>query len=123
MPKLEEVMSSNRTNRLAWFAAGLLAAGLFIPVVSSGQGTAPIVNSNTGININDQARVVQEEQLKENGGDPREYAAYAAFHNVSLQQIDKKIQLGETFVNKYPNSLWIELVYQELAQTYYSKRD
>src|SRR5271168_1352770 len=123
MPKLEEVMSSNRTNRLAWFAAGLMAVRLSIPVVSGAQGTGPITNPLTGLNANDQARVVSEEQLKQNGGDPREYAAYTAFHNVSLQQIDKKIQLGETFVNKYPNSLWIELVYQELAQTYYSKRD
>jgi tetratricopeptide (TPR) repeat protein len=116
-------MRSSRTNRLAWFAAGLMAAGLSFPVVSSAQGTGPITSPLTGLNANDQARVVAEEQLKENGGDPREYAAYKAFHDVSLQQIDKKIQLGETFINKYPNSLWVELAYQELAQTYYSKQD
>lgn len=123
MPKLGESMSSNRTNTWAWFAAGLMAASLSFPVVSSAQGTGPITNPLTGLNAADQARVVQEEQLKENGGDPREYAAYKAFHDTSMQQLDKKIQLGESFVNKYPTSLWAELVYQELTQTYYAKQD
>ncbi len=116
-------MNSNRTSTRVWFAAALVAAGLTFPVVSGAQGTGPIVNPNTGININDQARVVQQEQLKENGGDPRAYDAYKKFHDTSMQQLDKKIQLGEFFLNKYPQSLWAELGYQELAQTYYAKHD
>ena len=111
------------TSKWMGFALTLVAGILASPAILSAQGTGPITNPLSGLNANDQARVVQEEQLKENGGDPRAYEAYKKFHDTSMQQVDKKIQLGEAFINKYPTSLWAELGYQELAQTYYAKHD
>ncbi len=116
-------MRTKRAIRWVWYASTLIFGVFAVPAISSAQGNGPITNPLTGLNANDQARVVQEEQLKENGGDPRAYDAYKKFHDTSMQQLDKKIQLGEAFINKYPNSLWTELGYQELAQTYYAKHD
>ena len=55
--------------------------------------------------------------------DPAEEVAYKAFYDASLQDVDKKIQLGEDFVQKYPASRYDESVYAVLVQEYMTKRD
>jgi len=55
--------------------------------------------------------------------DPMEEAAYKAFFVTDAQDADKKIQLGEGFVQKYPTSRYDESVYATLVQAYLAKQD
>jgi hypothetical protein len=64
-----------------------------------------------------------EAYLRQNLGDPKEIAAYQAFHKVTEQDADKKIKLGNSFLAKYPSDHYSEAVYEELTQTYYDKKD
>jgi len=54
--------------------------------------------------------------------DPQEQAAYKAFYDASPQDADKKIQMGEDFVAKYPASRYDEGVYANLVQLYVPKQ-
>jgi tetratricopeptide (TPR) repeat protein len=72
----------------------------------------------------DQANVrLNEMNLRQNLGDPKEMSAYQAFHKVTEQDADKKIKLGNSFLAKYPSDHYSEAVYEELTQTYYDKKD
>jgi tetratricopeptide (TPR) repeat protein len=53
--------------------------------------------------------------------DPKELSAYKAFY--AAQGLDKRIELGQRFLQKYPSSLLAGAVYAELVQTYYTKQD
>jgi tetratricopeptide (TPR) repeat protein len=55
--------------------------------------------------------------------DPKEEADYKAFFDASPQDTDKKIQLGQDFVQKYAMSRYLESVYAGLVQAYYLKQD
>ena len=119
-------MKSSCMNRYICLAAVLMSASLSLPAVSNAQGTSqsnPMDNSLTrsdSIRASDQ---VQTEYLRETLGDPREEAAYQAFHKASEQDPDKKIKLGDTFLAKYSKSRYSAAVYEELCQAYYDKKD
>lgn len=107
-----------------WLAAGLMSACLSIPAVSSAQGTQPPAYTSMTENDGRQANVeMTEAYLRQNLGDPKEIAAYQAFHKVTEQDADKKIKLGNSFLAKYPSDHYSEAVYEELTQTYYDKKD
>lgn len=56
--------------------------------------------------------------------DPEEEKAYKAFFDASApQQTDVQIQLGEQFVQKYPQSKYAEPVYARLVQNYLNKQE
>lgn len=56
--------------------------------------------------------------------DPEEEKAYKAFFDASApQQTDSQIQLGEQFVQKYPQSKYVESVYARLVQNYLNKQE
>jgi len=55
--------------------------------------------------------------------DPREETAYKNFYSVNSDQVDKKIQLGSEFLQKYPKSLLAEPVDAGLMNAYYQKQD
>jgi len=55
--------------------------------------------------------------------DPLEEAAYKAFYDAGAKDADKRIQLGQDFVQKYPSSRYTEAVYAGLTNAYYSKQD
>jgi len=55
--------------------------------------------------------------------DPEEEIAYKGFYDASAQDTDKKAQMGEDFVQKYPSSRYDEAVYAGLVQVYLSKQD
>jgi len=55
--------------------------------------------------------------------DPEEEMAYKAFYDAGPQDADKKSQLGESFVQKYPSSHYDEAVYASLVQVYLGKQD
>ncbi len=55
--------------------------------------------------------------------DPEEEAAYKAFSDTKPTDADKRIQLGEQYVQKYPNGKYAEAVYQGLTTAEYDKQD
>ncbi len=54
--------------------------------------------------------------------DPAEEAAYKAFSDAKPEETDKRIQLGEQFVQKYPASKYDLVVYTSLTDAYYNKQ-
>lgn len=55
--------------------------------------------------------------------DPKEQAAYDAFFHVNPESLDKKIQLGNAFLEKYPASIFDEAVDSGLVTVYFEKQD
>lgn len=115
-------------NRCLWLAAGLISAGLFLPAVSNAQqggptGGSTMDNPLTRTDANRASEKIEEQYLRQTLGDPKEEAAYQAFHKASVQDADKKIKLGDAFLAKYPSDRYSEAVYEELTQAYYDKKD
>jgi tetratricopeptide (TPR) repeat protein len=106
-----------------WLAAGVMSACLSLPAVSSAQGNAPVSNQLTKADADQANEQLNETYLRQNLGDPKEIAAYQAFHKVTEQDADKKIKLGNSFLAKYPSDHYSEAVYEELTQTYYDNKD
>lgn len=102
-----------------------LAAALSAPCALA-QGTSSMGGINNSITQMDGRQAnkdVTEEYLREQLGDPKEEAAYQAFHKASDQDPDKKIHLGIAFLAKYQKDRYSQAVYEELSQTYYNKKD
>lgn len=55
--------------------------------------------------------------------DPEEEKAFKAFYDTGVTEPEKEIQLGEPFLQKYPQSRYAEQVYSRLAQAYYNKQN
>ena len=55
--------------------------------------------------------------------DPEEEAAYKAFTDTKPEDDDKRIQLGNAFVAKYPTSKYAAAVYSGMTQNEYDKQD
>jgi tetratricopeptide (TPR) repeat protein len=55
--------------------------------------------------------------------DPAEEADYKAFFELKPEENDKRIDLGENFVLKYPKSKYAEGVYSQMANAEYAKQD
>jgi tetratricopeptide (TPR) repeat protein len=113
-------MGSLGMNARFSFAAGLMAVGLSFPAASAGQGVS---NSTTQIDGRQSQDQLTEQYLQQNLSDPKQEAAYQAFHKLSTQDADKKIRLGQDFLGKYPSGPHTQGVYEELVQTYYVKQD
>jgi tetratricopeptide (TPR) repeat protein len=107
------------------FAAAILVAVLLCPHGSAAQGTpSSAINSSLSVMDTIQGdREIMEKSLQQNFGDPKEQAAYDAFHKTSSDEPNKKIKLGDAFLAKYPNDRYSQAVYEELAQAYYIKKD
>jgi tetratricopeptide (TPR) repeat protein len=102
-----------------------LAATAALATVSDAQGTNPntVPDKENQANQDQQQKQKELEQAPAPKIDPKEEAAYKAFFDVSPQNPDQKIQLGEDFVKTYPNSRYLESVYAGLTQAYYAKQD
>ena len=108
-------------------AAVFLVASAMFPNVANGQGgtsaAGPVNNSVTAMDGRQAQADMTEKYLLQQLGDPKELAAYQAFHKASEQDGDKKIHLGLAFLAKYPSDRYSSAVYEELSQTYYDKKD
>jgi tetratricopeptide (TPR) repeat protein len=110
----------------AIFFAATFLVGCLLPLNCEAQGAPPGGPlNNTLKTMDDQQgmRSTSEEYRRQELGDPKEEAAYQAFHKTSEQDADKKIHLGITFLTKYPSDRYTESVYEELSQTYYDRKD
>ncbi|HEX4004522.1 MAG TPA: tetratricopeptide repeat protein [Candidatus Acidoferrales bacterium] len=106
------------------FGAILLAAALLLPVTSVAQAPPrPANDSLTQVNAGQATHDFDEKDLDQNLGDPKEDSAYHAFQKVPAADADKKIKLGQAFVNKYPKDRYTQTIYDEVAQVYYAKQD
>src|SRR5580658_1424735 len=108
----------------------LLAAFLLTPnsFAQYQQGTPPATPSSQA----GAASQTQQQTQKETPpaaaaaapkADPEEEAAYKAFSDAKPEDADKRIQLGEKYVEKYPSGKYDALVYQGLTTAEYSKQD
>jgi hypothetical protein len=116
------------TYHLAFAAvATFLVVTAMFPDVANGQGgtspAGPVNNSVTSMDGRQAQTDMTEKYLRQQLGDPKEEAAYQAFHKASEQDADKKIHLGLAYLAKYSSDRYSAAVYEELSQTYYDKKD
>lgn len=119
-------MRRSEINRKIWVLVGWMVASLAVPAVSSAQGGAGAGGTDNTLTRGNSVQTDQdiaESYLRQTLGDPREEAAYQAFHKTREQDADKKIKLGNTFLAKYPADRYSQAVYEELTQTYYDQKD
>ena len=103
-------------------------AALAFAAVSAAQGTNPnfVPSQEQQQDQNQQLKLRQMNQTPTDAGAkaaPAEEAAYKQFYLSSPQDLDKRIRLGEAFVQKYPVSRYAESVYAALARAYSAKQD
>jgi len=102
------------------FAISLLAATLAQAQSNRAQG--PLMTSDA--DQEDGMHEITELQTRSGAKfNPKEEAAYKAFYSVNPELPDKKIQLGNDFLQKYPTSILAESVEVGLMNAYYAKQD
>jgi len=122
-------MRSIQRSAWVWFAVGIVSAGLFLPVTSSAQGIPTDTRRTTSDNTLTQTdseragQQLEDTYLGQTMGDPKEEAAYQAFHKTSEEDMAKKVKLANAFLAKYPGDRYTEAVYEELSQTYYDMKN
>jgi tetratricopeptide (TPR) repeat protein len=113
--------------RFAVWALSMTFASLVVPAVSWGQSqTAPPAQMGQGELEQRQGEMAVLTELRKSNTvkiDPREEAAYRAFYSVKPGDLDKKIQLGNDFLKKFPKSPLAEAVDAGLVNAYYNKQD
>jgi tetratricopeptide (TPR) repeat protein len=115
-----------KTCRATILIAAAVFVGCLLPVNCDAQGApsgGPLNNTLKTMDDQQGMRSTSEEYMRQELGDPREEAAYRAFHKVTDDEPDKKIHLGNAFLAKYPSGRYTESVYEELSQTYYNRKD
>jgi tetratricopeptide (TPR) repeat protein len=110
--------------RLLLVAFGALA----FAAVSAAQGTNPnyVPSQEQQQDQNQQLKMRQMNQAPTDvstKADSAEEAAYKQFYLSSPQDLDKRIRLGEAFVQKSPLSRYAESVYAALTRAYSAKQD
>lgn len=55
--------------------------------------------------------------------DPEEEKAYKSFTDLKPDDVDKRIQVGEQYIQKYPNGKYSEQVYAQLTNSEITKQD
>jgi tetratricopeptide (TPR) repeat protein len=115
-------LRGNRSARLAAVVVLFFSMGLFRAGVRAAQGqaqqTPPPKNGAPASGTSAAPAAPAAPAV-----DPQEEAAYKAFFDVSPQDVDKKVQMGEDFVAKYPASRYDGAVYSSLVQLYVPKQD
>jgi tetratricopeptide (TPR) repeat protein len=117
-------------NKTTWTRSMLVLATLLVGCLCSGSCDAQGAPAGGPLNptlktMDDQQgmRSTSEEYMRQELGDPKEQAAYQAFHKASESDGDKKIHLGITFLAKYPSDRYTAAVYEEMSQIYYDRKD
>lgn len=114
-------MKRPRIDSGIWIAiAAMMAASLSLPMISRAQGASSNVETSNQLTYND-ANQALNELAEKSLDDPKAVEAYNKFHQA--RDLDKKIKLGNQFLNKYPHSRFDESVYQELAEAYFANHD
>jgi len=109
--------------RVALLVGLLSYPGISLAQTGGTSPSGPVNNSITQMDGRQANKDITEAYLRQELGDPREQAAYDAFHKASDQDPDKKIHLGIAFLAKYQKDRYSRAVYEEISQTYYNKKD
>jgi tetratricopeptide (TPR) repeat protein len=64
----------------------------------------------------------QEQKPAQPPADPEEDKAYKAFTDLKPDAFDQQIQVGEQYLQKYPNGRYAEQVYDHLTTAYFQKQ-
>lgn len=108
-----------RTSRTPMILGILMAASLSLPLLARAQAGTNVETINT-LSVQD-SNQTQDQLAEKSLGDPKAYEAYSKFEKTT--DLNKKIKLGNQFINKYPNEGHVEMVYEELAEAYFAKHD
>jgi tetratricopeptide (TPR) repeat protein len=111
-----------RSRSLLVLAAVLSTAAITHAQMGGRQSSSPVTSST------DQQQTEMHEltdvQTQAGSSLPsQEVAAYKAFYSANVEDIDKKIKLGQNFLDKYPKSQLTEAVEAGLTTAYYEKQD
>src|ERR1700691_2597905 len=108
-----------KTCRATILTAAAVFVGCLLPVNCDAQGApsgGPLNNTLKTMDDQQGTRSTSEEYMRQELGDPKEQAAYQAFHKASENDGDKKIHLGIAFLAKYPSDRYTAAVYEEMSQ-------
>ncbi|HEV3482733.1 MAG TPA: hypothetical protein VGR97_10445 [Candidatus Acidoferrales bacterium] len=95
-----------------------VAAPSHAQMTSGGQQARPVTSGTDSM----QTELHMLTDVQRQGIDRREENAYKAFYN-QKDELDKKIQLGQAFLQKYPKSPLAEAVDAGLVNAYVAKQD
>jgi tetratricopeptide (TPR) repeat protein len=116
---------SGLTTLVVLLAAFLLAPNSFAHYQQNTPPSSPSTQAGAGSQAQQQTQ--KETQTAASPApakvDPEEEAAYKAFSDTKPEDADKRIQLGEQYVQKYPSGKYDAQVYQGLTTAEYSKQD
>ena len=114
--RLSPVKSTTRG--IAVVLACLPVAALSYAQMSSTQHAGPVTSGTDSM----QTELHMLTDVQRQGIDRKEENAYKAFYN-QKDELDKKIQLGQAFLQKYPKSPLAEAVDAGLVNAYVAKQD
>lgn len=101
-------------------------AGLFVAPVSHAQmggSQARPIQSSTDMQQTEMHELTDVQKQPGVTVEAKEQKAYDAFYHASSQEPDKKISLGNAFLEKYPKSIFAEAVEAGLTNAYFTKED
>lgn len=102
------------------FAASLVLAGVsHAQAMAGGQQATPMVSATDEMQT--ELHMLTDVQRQGGAQDPQEVNAYKAFYRAN--EPAKKIQLGDSFLQKYPKSALDEPVDVGLLNAYYERQD
>jgi tetratricopeptide (TPR) repeat protein len=102
------------------------AAGIFIAPISHAQmggSQARPLQSSTDMQQTEMHELTDVQRQPGVTVDAKEQKAYDAFYHATPEDPDKKILLGNSFLEKYPKSIFTEAVEAGLTNAYYTKED
>jgi tetratricopeptide (TPR) repeat protein len=114
---------SGLTTLMVLLPAFLLAPDSFAQYQQSTPPAAPGAQSQAQPQTQKNGQTVAAPAAAAPKVDPEEEAAYKAFSDTKPEDADKRIQLGEQYVQKYPSGKYDAQVYQGLTTAEYSKQD
>jgi tetratricopeptide (TPR) repeat protein len=104
----------------------IAVAGIFIAPVSHAQmggSQARPIQSSTDMQQTEMHELTDVQRQPGVTVEAKEQKAYDAFYHASSQEPDKKISLGNAFLEKYPKSIFAEAVEAGLTNAYFTKED
>ena len=120
--KISSTYLASRTLFVA-FAAALVVAPCHAQGMAGSRSQASPVGPSTDMQQTELHELTDVQRQPGVKIDPKEQAAYDAFFHMNSELLDKKIQLGNAFLTKYPTSIFAEAVDAGLVNAYYVKQD
>jgi tetratricopeptide (TPR) repeat protein len=115
--------SIHRTTWILGLSGLLVAVAPAVRAQMGAQGNQHASPTQSGVDsLQTELHMLTDVQKQGQGVDKREFADYKAFYNEN-QELAKKIQLGKTFLAKYPKSSLTEAVDAGLVSAYVARQD